>query len=206
MSKVRSIATLPLDGGALGFHFINTVNAWRGPHIYEYLYSYGELMLWCEKVKILTPAHRKLLLQYADQHIEEAETVLHKLKKVRETLYQLFSAVAAMEDIPDTVLERFNRVLHPALSHIIFFPTPAGIQQGWKEDHKDLMYPVYPVMKSAYDILTQEDRTRIKECETCGWIFLDQTKNNKKRWCSPLTCGTMDKSKRYYHRKKDNAE
>jgi predicted RNA-binding Zn ribbon-like protein len=68
----------------------------------------------------------------------------------------------------------------------------------------DLSYlePLHLILKSAFDILTQEDVSRIKECPSCGWLFLDKTKNKKRRWCNMLDCGSKDKASRYYHRKK----
>ncbi len=208
MSKERSIATLPLDGGALCFHFINTVNAWRGPNLHEYLGSYAELIDWCRKVGILDEAQRTALLQYATANEPAAVTALQKLKRTRETLYHFFSGIAENDGISlsPSVLEKFNKALAGALTHLQFEQTGTGVQATMERDDTDLMAPLWTVMKSAYDVLTNEEHARIKECETCGWIFLDQTKNNKKRWCSPLTCGTTDKSKRYYQKKKEKAE
>lgn len=206
MNKQRSILTLPLDGGALCFHFINTVNAWTGTEIqeHEYLGDYEELIKWCEKVEIVSEETRKALRKYAAKNEAAANTALQKIKKIREMLYHLFSAVAAATPPAPDLLERFNKTLSAALATFRFDNTPGGLTGNVREDPSDLLTPIRIVMKSAYDILTTEDHTRIKECATCGWIFLDLTKNNKKRWCSPLTCGSMHKAKRYYERKKNN--
>jgi predicted RNA-binding Zn ribbon-like protein len=208
MSKERSIATLPLDGGALCFHFINTIDAWRGNNLHEYLGSYQEVIAWCRKVDILDDAQRAALLQYALKHEAEAATALQKLKRTRETLYHFFSAIAEDDGITmaASLLEKFNKALTNALSHLQFETTSTGVKATLQRDDTDLMAPLWTVMKSAYDVLTNQEHARIKECETCGWIFLDSTKNNRKRWCSPTSCGTMDKSKRYYQKKKEKAE
>lgn len=208
MSKERSINSLPLDGGALCFHFINTVNAWTGTAIqeHEYLGNYGEFLKWCEKVDILSEKSRKTLSTYAAKNEEAAHTALQKLKRVREMLYHFFSSIAADNgrSMDPALLERFNKTLSAAVIYLRFDITPEGIVNRMQEDTADLLTPLRIIMKSAYDILTTEDHTKIKECETCGWIFLDLTKNNKKRWCSPLTCGSIDKAKRYYQRRKIN--
>jgi predicted RNA-binding Zn ribbon-like protein len=207
MSKQRSINSLPLDGGALCFHFINTVNAWTGTAIqeHEYLSDYEEFIRWCEKVAILSEKTRKALSLFAGKNAEAAAAALQKLKKIREMLYHFFSSVAADngKTMDPALLERFNKTLSMAISYLRFDITTEGIVNKVQEDAADLLTPLRIIMKSAYDILTTEDHTKIKECETCGWIFLDHTKNNKKRWCSPQTCGSMDKAKRYYQRKKD---
>jgi predicted RNA-binding Zn ribbon-like protein len=51
-------------------------------------------------------------------------------------------------------------------------------------------------------LLTTASYVKIKECPSCGWLFLDKSKNGKRRWCNMLTCGSNDKATRYYHRKK----
>ena len=57
-------------------------------------------------------------------------------------------------------------------------------------------------MKSVYDILTTANMEKIKECPSCGGLFIDRTKNGKRRWCDMKVCGSNEKAKRYYHRKK----
>ncbi|MBW8687533.1 CGNR zinc finger domain-containing protein [Chitinophaga rhizophila] len=208
MSKERSIATLPLDGGALCFHFINTVNAWRGYNAHEYLGSYTEVIEWCDKVDILDQAQRSALSEYAAQDEKATGIAMQKLLKAREVLYYFFSGIAENDGatLATGVLEKFNKALTSALAHLQFESSPAGMRAVLKQEYHDLLAPLWAVMKSAYDVLTTEEHSRIKECETCGWIFLDHTKNNKKRWCSPRSCGTADKSKRYYQRKKQQTD
>jgi predicted RNA-binding Zn ribbon-like protein len=60
-----------------------------------------------------------------------------------------------------------------------------------------------PVAWSAAELLTSENLERIKRCvdDTCGWLFLDNTKNRSRRWCDMGDCGSRAKAKRYYHRK-----
>ncbi len=203
MSKERNIANLPLDGGALCFHFINTVDSWRDDPRHEYLDSYATMLEWSHKVNILTTKRISVLQQYATADPEAAATALEKMKAVRETLYQFFAAIAEGQTaaLPAAQLAAFNTALSAGLSRIRFTVEGATPQQGWLEEDTDLLAPLWIVMKSAYDVLTMEDSERIKTCGACGWMFLDQTKNNKRRWCN-LTCGSIEKSKKYYQSRK----
>ncbi|KAA2243213.1 hypothetical protein F0L74_11910 [Chitinophaga agrisoli] len=215
MSKERNIANLPLDGGALCFHFINTVDSWRDEPRHEYLDSYATVLEWSHKVNILTTKRIADLRQYAAGHPGAAAAALEQLKQVRETLYRFFSALAEGETaaLPAAELQAFNTALAAGLSRIRFTIKAATPQKGahlqkdqypqqsWLEEDTDLLAPLWVVMKSAYDVLTMEDPERIKTCGACGWMFLDQTKNNKRRWCN-LTCGSIEKSKKYYQSRK----
>jgi predicted RNA-binding Zn ribbon-like protein len=51
-------------------------------------------------------------------------------------------------------------------------------------------------------LLTSEELVLVRECaaEDCGWLFLDKTKNHRRRWCDMKTCGNRDKARRYYER------
>ena len=44
---------------------------------------------------------------------------------------------------------------------------------------------------------------RVKICpgDDCAWLFLDESKNRRRTWCSMETCGNRAKVKRHYRRK-----
>jgi predicted RNA-binding Zn ribbon-like protein len=67
----------------------------------------------------------------------------------------------------------------------------------------DLKEPLWIILKSLYDLVTEMDMGRVKECPTCGYVFYDETKNGKRRWCNPLNCGTQDKMNRYHQKLRD---
>ena len=37
----------------------------------------------------------------------------------------------------------------------------------------------------------------------CGWVFLDETKNRRRRWCSMKDCGNRAKARRHYARQRE---
>jgi len=48
---------------------------------------------------------------------------------------------------------------------------------------------------------------RLKMCpgDNCGWLFIDETKNARRTWCSMETCGNRAKAARHYARSKSSA-
>ena len=59
------------------------------------------------------------------------------------------------------------------------------------------------VALSALSILSDpRERGRIKTCPgiDCGWMFIDETKNRRRRWCLMETCGNRAKAARHYQR------
>lgn len=56
---------------------------------------------------------------------------------------------------------------------------------------------------SAFAILAdRREIDRLKMCpgERCGWLFIDETKNARRRWCSMDSCGNRAKAARHYAR------
>ncbi len=56
---------------------------------------------------------------------------------------------------------------------------------------------------SAVSVLTAaQELERVELCpgEDCGWLFLDESKNRRRRWCSMETCGNRAKARRHYQR------
>lgn len=201
MLKERTIKTLKLDGGALPFHLINTVYAWRGENLHDYLASYADVLEWCAKVGMLKKEALRQLKIAAEAQPAAASKAFQKIIQTRALLYGLFSAVADGDgQALAQVLPPFNKALHEALLHFAWAPSK-GSFQFVPQKELSLLLPLWIVLKGAHDILAIEDQTRIKECPRCGWIFLDTTKNGKRRWCNAQDCGSVEKSRRYYRKK-----
>ncbi|MGF1476493.1 MAG: CGNR zinc finger domain-containing protein [Geminicoccaceae bacterium] len=56
---------------------------------------------------------------------------------------------------------------------------------------------------SALSILSDpREQGRVKTCPgiDCGWMFVDETKNGRRKWCLMETCGNRAKASRHYQR------
>ena len=50
--------------------------------------------------------------------------------------------------------------------------------------------PLRPVAHAAVQLLTAGELDRIKVCGGCRFLFIDESKNRSRRWCSMDDCGT----------------
>lgn len=202
MSIKRTLETITLDGGTLPFHFINTVRDRKVENMHDYLSSYEDILTWSRRMEIMDKSELDGLQELANADISEAEKTFEKAIELRETMYLLFSAVAA-ETQPDAViLDKFNQYLSEALSKTGLVFHKNEYVTGILHAENPLEKPLWLVLKDTYRLLLEDDRKRMKECRKCGWIFLDHTKNNTKLWCNPQICGSTSKSARYYHNRK----
>jgi len=75
---------------------------------------------------------------------------------------------------------------------------------GW-DDGEALDSILWPVAKSAAELLTSEEAKLVRQCEgfaatECAWLFIDETRNRSRRWCSMTSCGNRAKARRHYQR------
>ena len=62
------------------------------------------------------------------------------------------------------------------------------------------------IVEAAVALLISDAMLKVKACPTCGWLFLDVSKNQSRRWYSMDTCGAVAKARRYYRRLKERAD
>ncbi|MCL6613391.1 MAG: CGNR zinc finger domain-containing protein [Firmicutes bacterium] len=79
-----------------------------------------------------------------------------------------------------------------------------GFAWKWGGEGKALDRMLWPVVRSAAELLISGDRERVRECaaEGCGWLFLDASRNTRRKWCAMTSCGNRAKARRYYERKR----
>ncbi|MBA2719012.1 MAG: CGNR zinc finger domain-containing protein [Chloroflexi bacterium] len=47
-----------------------------------------------------------------------------------------------------------------------------------------------------------DDRVRVCANDTCRWIFYDESRSGRRRWCDMATCGNRAKARRHRERQK----
>ena len=202
--KERTASNIELVGGRLCLDFANTVSTRIEGHGREYLSDYGQLMAWSQHTRILTDAEAEVLLDGAASRPDLAAAALERAIALRETIYRIFSATADGREVEEVDLSTLNRALHDALARLEIVQTADTFHWSWVVGPDDLDYMLWPVVRSAADLLTSDDLRRVRGCvrEGCDWLFVDLSKNHSRRWCSMNTCGSRVKARRYYQRKR----
>lgn len=190
-------------GGALCLDFTNTASWSAARRTAEHLHVFGDLIRWCREGGIISPEAVLVLSEDAEQNPAEATAILTEAKKLRETLYRIFIAVCRRKYPARSDLHFLNETLEKAPVHIEVQRRHKVFCCKRKPGGSGVAKLLGPVAWSAAELLTAANREQIKCCasETCGWLFLDTTKNHSRRWCDMADCGSKAKAKRYYHRK-----
>jgi predicted RNA-binding Zn ribbon-like protein len=191
------------SGGSLSLDFVNTVGD-RPRREAEQLTWYGDLVTWGRQAGVLTPEEHTLLVDEAGRRIGQARKAFDRAIELRETLYRLFSAVAA-EDRPDREdIETLNDTLSLALRHARITSGDDRYEWHWAGPADALDRMLWPVAGAAAELLTSDELPLVRECasDTCSWLFLDRSRNRSRRWCDMSTCGNRAKARRHYRRKR----
>ncbi|HEX8274945.1 MAG TPA: CGNR zinc finger domain-containing protein [Longimicrobiaceae bacterium] len=201
--ETNPLDELSLVGGRLILDFTNSVGS-RGVVVErDRLRGYPELLWWGVRAEVLTDAERRELLRRAVERPAEAEEVFRRAIDFREASWRLLRAVedGAAPDAAD--LATVNREVARAMSHARLTRTAEGFAWGW-DDAPEADRVLWPVARSAAELLTSPELGRVGRCaaESCGWLYLDTSKNRSRRWCDMRDCGNRAKVRRHYHRRR----
>lgn len=203
--RTTRAGTLALVGGALCLDFANTVD-WHASaeHQQDYLVAYPDLVAWSQHAGILTEDEAQALLAEAARRPERAAAALARAIALREALYRVFVAVTRGEPAADDGLALLNAAVADALARLRLRPEGDGFGWAWASEGATLERMLWPVARSAAELLTSPRLGRVRQCAggPCGWLFLDTSKNGSRRWCSMAGCGNRAKARRHYARRR----
>jgi predicted RNA-binding Zn ribbon-like protein len=185
-------------------NFANTVGGHRPDQPREYLHTYGDLVAWSRHAGLLSESEAQRLVDEAERRPAEAAQVLARALALREAIYRIFSAVVADSTPAAADLAILNDTLGETMARLQVIPDGQRFIWSWYADVTALDPMLWPVVRSAGELLTSPELKQVRECdgETCSWLFLDTSKNHSRRWCDMRDCGNRAKARRHYSRKR----
>jgi YD repeat-containing protein len=185
--------TIELWGGAPCLDLANSTDWDRAcepvePERNDVLRSPGMLEAWARRLGLAGSASLS-----ADE--------LGRVRDLRTALHRLFSAVVHDEPAEAGDLT----LLHATFAEAIGAGTLErdGAVWRWTWDEDDARRARFALAVDAVTLLGDPSRlSRLHRCpgHECGWLFLDRT--GRRRWCSMAACGSREKMRRLYARRK----
>jgi predicted RNA-binding Zn ribbon-like protein len=131
-----------------------------------------------------------------------------RARDLRASIREVFSAIAANVQAPGTALDAILRAHQRGLARAALHPSPPTPKRQPSETY-EVTWPgpttlddvLAAAAASAVDLLEHGPLGRVGECPSCGWLYLDTSRNGRRRWCSMKTCGARDKARAYYDRR-----
>ncbi len=191
-------------GSRLCLAAVNTVAWRRGPAPQERMRGFTDL------TELVTDAgwlaDRTSLEAHAAADPHGSDRAVAHGRELRERLLAVFAAVAAGEPPPPEALAYVEKHAARGLAALRLTAAADGrFALGWPEP--SLETPVQQIAVSALLLLASEELDRVKQCPgpTCGWVFLDSTRNRSRRWCSSAECGNRHRAQEHYRRTRATA-
>jgi len=140
-------------------------------------------------------------------HAESLDTTgkdLDRIRTVRAALREIADAVVERRAPKRGALDRVNRTLR-ARSATELVAGPDGIGIG----HRHVGDPIDDALARVTEPLVQElasgnpDRLRVCANDMCRWVFYDESRAGKRRWCDMSSCGNRAKAARHRARQKE---
>ena len=183
--------TFELSSGALCLDLSNTWGSRHDPAA-DRLRSYRGLVAWAAEAGTLAGGEPERLLGQAGRRPLEAERVLRRAVELRDAVYRVFARLAVGRDPVGEDLEILNRELATALPRLRLKASGGCCRWEWSGPEGSLDRMLWPVARSAAQLLTSDQVDRVRECasETCSWLFLDASRNRRRKWCDMASCGT----------------
>lgn len=181
-----------LVGGDPSLDFLNTIHDWTEAAPRDYLPDYAEALRFGIAAGVITRAEAaRLAAQPPGREVS-------RLRDLRSTLERVARARLTPRSPSRADLDALGREAAEAARHARLEPARGRMVRGIPAVEPAVLR--WRLADAAVALLTSERWTRVKACPTCGWFFVDVSKNGSRRWCSMAMCGGIAKARRYYWR------
>jgi predicted RNA-binding Zn ribbon-like protein len=179
--------------------FLNTLD-FDDDAVVEYLKTPADAIDWLA-------AHG--LIHADDAQLRETadEALLERVRRIRDSMREVVTAVVDQRPPRKGALDAVNRAMR-SREVIELVKSDDGVSVG----HRHIGDPVDNALAGLADPVVLEiasgrpDRLRICASDGCRWVFYDDSRAGRRRWCDMATCGNREKAARFRARKRTAAE
>ncbi len=190
-------------GGNPALDFVNTAAYWDSGDPEDRLGGPEGLGKWAALAGLLGEEDLALLEKEIAEDPATAEAAFEDAQALRATLWRIFSAIVRDGDVADADLELLDRSKLRAAGHCRLVRDETGFRRRCRDEAPALERAMRMIVEEAEDLLLNGRLDRLHLCggETCDWLFIDTSKNGRRRWCDMATCGNEAKVKKFRKRK-----
>ena len=194
------------SAGSLCLDFLNTVweridyrSALPQPS-HELLTTWDDLFSWCRESSCCKPSELAAIA-----HRRESVQQLKRLIERREQLFLLFRSIILSGKPSSKELALFNTAICEIPPRTLTWDRGRPILE--ETDEPSSAWILRRIMRDAQRLLLTLPNERLRFCDgdDCGWIFLDTSKNGKRRWCSMRSCGNREKVQRFFAKRRGSS-
>jgi predicted RNA-binding Zn ribbon-like protein len=182
-----------LIGGHLALDFCNTAGEHLAEKPDEMFCGWESFIRWATQVGLIAPESYLEVLRHAEP--------VDPIVRLREGIYRVGLAIVGNRRVPQRDLASVGKQANAPRPDI----TVRGNGVHWRPDPSKASAQLRAVLANeALSLFCSPKASRIGICEggMCGWLFLDESRGKRRRWCDMNDCGSRAKARRYYERQK----
>ncbi|HEX6057446.1 MAG TPA: ABATE domain-containing protein [Gemmatimonadaceae bacterium] len=188
-----------LVGGDPALDFLNTIHDWTVEDPRDHLPDFAAVLRFGEAAGVVSRAESRRMAAAA------GSGEMRRLRELRARLERIFRAAVEGRSPAAADLEAIDREAAEAARWTRLRAPRGGVERGVDVDAAGAATLRARIVEAAVVLLTSPRMARVKACPSCGWFFLDTSKNRSRRWCSMEMCGTSAKARAYYWRTRERA-
>ncbi len=191
---------MPLE---TAFDFLNTLEL-EDDALVERLTSLDTAAAWLVDAHVVPDGSAIASLAGSDR---QQAAALRRIVNTRTALRDVANAVAHERTPDSAAIDEVNRALR-SRERVELVASGDGVRLG----HSHVGDAIDDVLARIAEPIVREigsghdDRVRICASDTCRWIFYDESRSGRRRWCDMATCGNQAKARRHRERQRETRE
>ena len=190
-----------LVGGDLALDFVNTVAA-RDTEPLDWLDNYDALIRWARKEGRFRQKDLLELTNLARREPVKAAAALKRCIRLREALCSVLYALVARREPREEDLVAIDKARLEASDAARLVAKHLRLHIDWSTERSGLDLITHVIIAHAINLLRDAKLDRLRVCAgtDCGWVFIDTSKNGRRRWCDMTVCGNLAKARQFRKR------
>ncbi|MBV6496943.1 MAG: hypothetical protein DYH05_11715 [Acidobacteria bacterium ACB1] len=190
-----------LIAGDLSLDLVNTASQWqRTDKAYapagESIGDIADLISWALKANAIDEKAARVL---AAKTANGGTQSLRRARKLRAAIYGLAVAVIDGKHPAADDLRYLDKERLRALERQAFAFAGGKFELKRRPGAEPLDAIIDTIALAAVELLTSDRSKRIRRCggESCGWLFVDDSRGRNRHWCDMRDCGNLAKVRRF---------
>jgi predicted RNA-binding Zn ribbon-like protein len=196
--------SLPLIADDLALDFANTESGRGFPSHEDHLHEPQHVAQWLKHAKALPAEDANWLRDQISKRADLADDLLTQAIALREAIHDIGATLGRRGKPPEVSLAKLSALHARFVAKATLAPGVLSCSWRWSLRAAPVEASLGPIALAAVRLFTEGDLHRIRECggHACGWLFYDQSKNNRRRWCEMEVCGNRAKQRRLAARRR----
>jgi predicted RNA-binding Zn ribbon-like protein len=192
-----------LVGGHPALNFANTVSGW-GTDYEDWLTDYAGLARWAQVSRLIGADEHRQATRMAAVNPAAAERVYAEMAELRLAFIRTLHAILERRNTTAADVATIDRWVKTSAMAFELQESAGAFFNEWKASVSALEKPLLSAGGVIGRFLFDADFKKLKLCAlpTCGWLFIDVSKNSRRRWCDMSVCGNLAKARRFQARRR----